>query len=327
MRRRLLRHPNYIIATYDILKTDSPTQILGYNQSDTSVTYDFNQIDSIEICGDVITPRTHYTFPILGKVTVRYNFSKDFNSMYNLFRNCTQFVEVDLRHFNTHNCTNMRAAFHYCTSLNSFIMGEDFTTKYVTDMGYMFHNCTSLTSTVLEPFISTFDTSSCTKMDAMFYSCSKLNKLTFDTYPLWDTSKVVDMHYMFADMASMGSYDWQTGLGLKINTDNGTSALNTSSLVTCYGMFTENANKAFTYMNLQMDLSKVTDMRYLFSGCNYISGIRMKSALNSKLTADGVAGMFYELPTSGTFTYNKNEPKYQSLIIPELKSGWTKVGE
>lgn len=323
MRRRTLYHNNYILATYNITSTTSSVQILGTNQNNTSITYDFSQIHSIEICGKYISPRTHYTFPKTGLIEVKYNLSHCFNTMYNMFRNCTQITSLDFTHCNTTNVTNMRAAFHYCSNLSSIVLGANFTTKNVTDLGYMFHNCRSLSSSVLEPFLITFDTSNCIKMDAMFYGCSSLNKLSFDQYPKWNTSKVTDMHYMFADMHSMPSYNWQTGLGLKLNNDDGTPIFNTSSLTSMYGMFTNCNNNGFTFMNLRMDLSKVTDMRYLFSGCSYISGIGMSSTLSENLLEENVDGMFYGTPNYGSFTYNAKEPLYKEIILSQLNSTWT----
>lgn len=53
---------NFIIANFDVSDHTKSVQIIGWNQYNTTVTYDLSQILYIKVDGKIIKPTTHYTF-------------------------------------------------------------------------------------------------------------------------------------------------------------------------------------------------------------------------------------------------------------------------
>jgi surface protein len=69
------------------------------------------------------------------------------------------------------------------------------------------------------------------------------------------------------------------------------------------------------------DLSKVTDMSYMFENCYKLTTVMMDSELSPNLTV--IYSMFKNITTEGTFYYN---PAYDySKIIDQLPATWTAV--
>ena len=87
----------------------------------------------------------------------------------NMFRDCSDIIEIDLSNFKTTNVDNMRTMFYGCSSLTSLNL-SNFVTSKVTLMNYMFYGCSSLTSLNL----SNFDTSNVKSINNMFDGCENL---------------------------------------------------------------------------------------------------------------------------------------------------------
>ena len=136
----------------------------------------------------------------------------------------------------------------------------------------------------------------------MFMDCYLLETLDLSN---WDTSKVVDMNYMFRSCHNLrtieGIEDWDT-----------------SKVVDMTSMF---ENCGLTSLDLSnWDVSKVTNMAYMFSSCYHLVELRMGGKLNENVRTYRI---FADTNTTGTFYYPK-EYDY-SKIIAELPSTWTAV--
>ena len=118
-----------------------------------------------------------------------------FNSMNNMFYNCSSLTSLDVSNLNTSNVTDMNNMFYYCSALTSLDVSK-FDTSKVTDMGNMFSNCNKLTS--LD--VSKWDTSKVTNMQYMFFNCSKLTSLDVSK---WDVSNVTNINNIFYYCSSL----------------------------------------------------------------------------------------------------------------------------
>lgn len=326
----------YIIATFNVTNISNSTQILGWNQDNTSVTYDLTQIKSIKIDDKIITPRTHYQFTSTGVKTVVYYLNSNFTTMQNMFRNCVTMNTVNFTNCNTNNVINMRALFHTCTSLTNIIVNNNWKTHNVQDFGYMFYNCTNLTSNIVEPFLVYFNTKKATTFDSMFNSCQKIQSLRFDKFPNFKTQNATNMKYMFSNMKALISYDYSGKYGsdnygfkgIKLNDNNGNNMLDTSNVQNMEGIFSGCSNTDFTYLNLKWNYNNLRYCKWMFSGCANLYTLTMMGNIYSDIQSANCEQMFYDCPQYGNFYYNKNVSIYTSIIIPQLQAlNWTCTGQ
>ena len=156
--------------------------------------------------GVMANPDSSYLFYNFTNL-VSINFSNNYNTvgatnMSSMFRNCTKLESLDLSSFNTSNVTNMSYLFggrlinNNQTKMKlSNIDISSFDTSNVEDMSYMFFNCNEFT----ELDLSHFNTSNVTNMQSMFDMSESPKLETITLGEEWDTSKVTNMSYMFAD--------------------------------------------------------------------------------------------------------------------------------
>ena len=109
--------------------------------------------------------------------------------------NCT--YKLDLSEFNTYKFNSMDNMFYNCSSLTNLDV-SNLNTSNVTNMDSMFYNCSFLTS--LD--VSKWDTSNVTSMGYMFYSCSFLTSLDVSN---WNVSKVNNINYIFDSCIALTS--------------------------------------------------------------------------------------------------------------------------
>lgn len=119
----------------------------------------------------------------------------------------------------------------------------------ITNMEYMFRSC-------LMSSVPLFDTSKVTSMSFMFHNCSKLTSI-----PLFDTSKVTNMSYMFNDCSNLT-----------------TIPLFDTSIVT-------DMSSMFSYCSRLtsiplIDTSNVTNMSYMFEYCSKLTSIPLFNTSN-----------------------------------------------
>ena len=210
-----------------------------------------------------------------------------FNSMDNMFYNCSSITNIDVSNLNTSKVTNMLGMFYNCSSLTSLDVSKWDTSK-VTNMGLMFNGCSSLTS--LD--VSKWDTSKVTNMDHVFYNCKALTYLDVSK---WDTSKVTNMQYMFNNCSKTTSLDvsnFNTSnvtnmggmfFGCSSLTSLDVSKWDTSKVTNMYFMFSI-CSKLTSLDVSKWDTSKVTNMQYMFMGCSKLTSLDVSKWDTSKVT-------------------------------------------
>ena len=132
-----------------------------------------------------------------------------------VFKNCTELTELDIRGWNTSECRFLydiahnsysKGLFSGCSKLRVIYGLSGLDTRKFELIAYMFSGCSSLTS--LD--VSKWDTSNVTSMSAMFNGCSALTSLDVSK---WDTSNVTNMNEMFNGCSALTSLDvskWDT---------------------------------------------------------------------------------------------------------------------
>lgn len=234
-----------------------------------------------------------YMFNHCEKIT-SINVSKSINTknvvtMNSMFESCKSLKKIDfLNLLDTSNVKYMNSMFSGCINLISISL-TTWDTSNVTTMSYMFSGCSSLKSIDLTPL----NTSNVTDMSCMFLSCKGLTSI--DPSPL-DTSNVTDMSGMFRNCTNLTSLDLsllnvshcELLTDSELNSNGGISSRkggmfsgcsnlsnlilpNFTSLVTkttCLFMDCE----SLTDLDLSpLDTSNVTDMSYMFNGCDFTS--------------------------------------------------------
>ena len=186
---------------------NAPSNIDGYNTVSVNVPqsggtgFDFNQLNK------VIFRTNGATLDLTGLDT------STFNTMSNMFSNCSYLTSLDLSSFNTSNVTDMNSMFSSCVSIESIYISNWDTSK-VANMIYMFYHCSKITSLDL----SHFNTRNVTNMNSMFCDCENLTSLNISN---WDTSKVTNMDSMFSNCRNLASLDisnWNTSNVTSMNT-------------------------------------------------------------------------------------------------------------
>ena len=217
-----------------------------------------------------------------------------FNSMNNMFDNCSSLTSLDVSNLNTSNVTNMWYMFHNCKGL-TYLDVSKWDTSKVTDMYGLFYMCNNLTS--LD--VSKWNTSNVINMNNIFGGC---NALTYLDVSKWDTSKVTDMYglfYMCNNLTSLDVSKWNTSNVINMNNIFGgcnaltyldVSKWDTSKVTDMYSIIS-NCNKLTSLDVSKWDTSKVTDMNFMFSNCNKLTSLDVSNFNTSKVT--GMLFMFF----------------------------------
>ena len=126
-------------------------------------------------CSDVESSKEKEgIFACMGHISISViaGDTKNVTNMVNMFIDCSNLEELNLKNFNTENVTDMSFMFSGCNKLTELDL-KNFDTKKVTNMECMFYECSSLEN--LD--IKNFNTEKVTKMHGMFYDCRNLKKL------------------------------------------------------------------------------------------------------------------------------------------------------
>ena len=126
-------------------------------------------------CSDVESSKENEgIFACMGHISISViaGDTKNVTNMVNMFIDCSNLEELNLKNFNTENVTDMSFMFSGCNKLTELDL-KNFDTKKVTNMECMFYECSSLEN--LD--IKNFNTEKVTKMHGMFYDCRNLEKL------------------------------------------------------------------------------------------------------------------------------------------------------
>lgn len=129
-------------------------------------------------------------FQNLTKIVFKSFDTSKVTNMFQMFRECTSFVSLDLSVFDTSSVTNMVSMFENCKAL-AILNLNSFDTSKVTEMYNMFENCIALENIDL----NSFNTSNVTEMYAMFQNCTSLK--TIIVSEKFETTKVTDSDNMF----------------------------------------------------------------------------------------------------------------------------------
>ena len=185
-------------------------------------------------------------------------------NMGGMFRNCVGLQELDLSKFDLRNVENTRRMFQNCSSLFKIICGEHtFSTGKVKDFSYMFDDCalqsfgkyvkngSGLMWEKDDAVLSKMDFSSAENMEAMLRSTRLSNEICY----------MGNNSHFDAFWSDFAQYDPQKkswtarGLSLRVNAPK----------VKNIAWMLEGCMMDGIY--LEMDTSKVIDMRRLFAGC------------------------------------------------------------
>ena len=234
-------------------------------------------------------------------------------SMQNMFNNTGKLTSIDLSSFNTSNVTNMKYMFGslYNANVLTEIKGiENFDTSKVTDLSYMFVGRDKLTSLDL----SKWDVSKSVSFRDIFYDCNGLTNLDVST---WNLASANDMFLMFYNCNKLKTID--------------VSNFNPSKATEMYGVF-------YSCVNLQeikgienWNVSNVTSLELIFSGCSNITKLDLSNWNTSKVTnmVNMFTGMLSleELNISNFDTTNvaeKNMDKmFGYMTYNESNGSWT----
>lgn len=189
-----------------------------------------------------------------------------------MFKNCVNINELDLSKFDMRNAESAQGMFQNCYSLQRIICGEHtFSTGKVKDFSYMFDGCGLQSFGAYDPnktypsweadwtVLSKMDFSSAENMEAMLRNTCLHNEICRVYADSWFDAFWSD----FAQHNSGEKYWTARSLSLRINAPK----------VQSISRMLEGCSVDGVY--LEMDTSKVTDMRRLFADCS-ATCIRLK---------------------------------------------------
>lgn len=189
-----------------------------------------------------------------AEVNFPYGKIKDTSYM---FDGCTSLGALNVSKLNTASVEDMSGMFRNCGGLTTLDLSK-FNTSKVKDMSEMFSGCYNLSKLN----VSKFNTSNVENMSGMFKDCSGLTGLDIKS---WNTGKVKDMSEMFSGCESLVSIN-STVEQFYLKCFNTTQVTNMSA------MFKDCASVPQIRIG-NWDLTNVSDISYMFSGCgdlNYI---------------------------------------------------------
>jgi surface protein len=299
-----------------------------------------------------------YDMEILQSITgMNYLNTSEVTNMDWMFGNCAELASLDLSNFNTSKVTDMGAMFYSCSSLTSLDLSS-FNTSQVTEMSTMFYRCNNLRTVYVGNGWSTAAVTHSTNMfndctrlvggqgttynsssptDKTYahidggpsnpgyftekgpeaYACytSSNTTLTFyydtqrssrsgTTYGLntgsnyvgWDTDGTnagvtqVVFDPSFVDARPTTTYDWFYGMG-NLQSITGMSYLNTSE-VTDMGYMFYGCDELTSIDVSHFNTSNVQKINRIFYGCSSLTSLNLSSFNTSKVT--DMRYMFYD---------------------------------
>ena len=240
--------------------------------------------------------RMFYNCKSLTSIDVsNWNTSK-VTTMYNMFAGCNNVTALDVSNWNTGNVTNMQAMFIDCWSITSLDI-RNWDTRNVTTMEKMFNTCkllteikgiedinTSKVTTILLMFymtkiptldLSRWDTGNMKYIGGFVQANRALTSLNVST---WNTSKVTDMGRAFCNCSGLTELDlssWDTR-----NVTNMVKDTNNEVI----GLFAGCTNLRSITFGENWDTSKVTNMAYMFKGCQSLTSLDVSNWNTSNVT-------------------------------------------
>ena len=220
-----------------------------------------NRPNAIYINGNQNTTITYKYYFNETNNTVNILWNHSFDNCGNMFRECSDIIEIDLSNFDTSIVTDMNSMFSGCSKLSSLNL-FNFDTSNVKYMNSMFFECRELSFINL----SNFNSSKVEDMNNMFYFCSKLSSINLSNF---DTSKVTNMNSMFCGCSLLSSLNLSNFI--------------TSKVTSMRYMFSS-CSKLSSLNLSNFDTSLVTDMNFMFQICSLISSLNLSNFDTSKVT-------------------------------------------
>ena len=216
-------------------------------------------------------------------------------NMESMFNACFKLKGLDLSHFNTANVTNMERMFYQCSRLTTIFCNDDWNTSIVTNSSNMFGDCSEL-------------------VGAASYSDSNANDITFanpntgyftfidpskpkEAYAVLDLDNGTLMFYYdqkqllrpgkifklsWYGWASPGWAEYYGNIITTVDFDESFAAYD--GMTYTHDMF-HNLNNLTAINHLdRLNTANVTDMRYMFSGCQTLSTLDLKNFNTKKVT-------------------------------------------
>jgi surface protein len=173
----------------------------------------------------------------------------------NMFDCCNKLSLIDVTNWDVSNIADMSAMFYYCTSLRTLNL-SGWNTNKCTNMQWMFCRAWFMDEII---GIKELDVSNVTNMNSMFFYVGAYNL----DLSGWNTGKVTDMRWMFADawrLQTLNVTGWDTSKVTDMYTMFGRYEYGSPQLTTVTGMNT-------------WDVSKVTNMYQLFWECYKLTNL------------------------------------------------------
>ena len=311
-------------TTYDLNTGGNKTgwESDGTNASVTKVVFD----PSFAGARPTTTYDWFYDMTNLQSITgLSYLNTSEVTNMAYMFMLCTSLTSLDVSHFNTSKVTDMNSMFCKCSSLTSLDLSS-FNTSKVTKMGWMFSNCSNLRTIYVGSGWSTAAVTSSNDMFRDCTNLVGGQGTTYNESNPWDKTyahidggtsnpgyftewKEAYACYTPSNTTLTFYYDTQrssrTGTTYDLNTGyadigwqtDGTNASVTKVVfdpsfagarptITCV-WFDGMTNLQFITGMSYLNTSEVTDMSYMFAGCEKLTSVDVSHFNTSKVTYMG----------------------------------------
>ena len=220
-----------------------------------------------------------------------------------MFCNCTGLTSLDLSSFNTSNVTNMFNMFGGCSGLRTITVGSDWSTDAVTNSSLMFSGCSSLVGGQGTTYDASHIDKAYAHIDGGPSDPGYFTAAGTEAYAVYTPENTTLTFYYDTERSTRPgtTYDLNTGARDPGWYTDGTYA-NVTKVVfdpsfagarptTTYEWFyVMKKLQSITGMDY-LNTSEVTDMRYMFCGCNKLTSIDLSYFNTSKVTF--MYSMFY----------------------------------
>lgn len=256
---------------------DAAYQFTSYITEDNDSTNDFKYIKYVDFSKFYSNKTTNMSYMLTGigsSVPLeKYDFSgfetSNVTNMSGMFAGVgeeTENLKLDLSMFDTSNVTDMSWMFWevgaYAESIDLDL--SCFDTGKVTNMSHMFYNF-GLRANQISLNIYDFDTSQVKDMSYMFsrFATLSTSNLVIDYFKNWDTSQVENMQSMFGASLSDTRNNGYTEIDLR--------GLDFDHVQSVYAMFAFNCYIKSIQFDSTVDLSNITDFKYMFTMTGFFS--------------------------------------------------------
>lgn len=279
---------------------------------------------------------------------MEYLNTSEVTDMGSMFVNCVEMETFDLSNFDTRNVTDMQNMFQGCTGLTTLDLST-FDTESLVDMDYMFYDCTNLTTIIVDNKwnaetvgsgnVMFYNCSKLTGGAGTTYNAShndktyaRIDKGPSSTVPGYLTAATKPYAVYNSSTATLTFYcdgSWYTrigGTGYSLNVfryDPGWSAIASqvnkvvfdasfadARPTTIFKWFDNMSNLTEITDMKYLNTSEVTDMDFLFSGCQKLASVDLSRFDTRKVTT--MAMIFdkcWELKTLDVSSFNTENVK------------------